>query len=336
MVSKMDMKIPTIWVIGCVLGAITLAMLLVAQADAARASPGKFVLTVLEIPDINRGAGLAIVLQTPGGRTYLYDTGVGYPDKDGWAGDHNTGRDLIAPFLKQRGVKELDGVIVSHAHYDHFGGLVWLADSFPIKKLFDCGYQFAGQSDANYTAELAHYDKLRERFKQRLGAYQAAHAGDKLQLDERLDIEVIAPPKEFFREPHPEKRPKNDPAAHYLLNANSLMLRIRHGQIVFLLPGDIELEDQVKNLLPSVPREKLKCDILIAPGHGLHSAPEFADAARPLVTVASVFTRWAKNCSARRVFGAVGSKVYVTGLHGNVQVVSDGQRHEVTTERQAE
>jgi competence protein ComEC len=306
------------------------------RADAASASSGKFVVTVLDIPDIGRGGGLAIVLQTPAGRTYLYDTGTGYPEKDGWAGDHNTGRDLIAPLLKQRGVKELDGVIISHAHYDHFGGLVWLADNFPIKNLFDSGYQFAGQSDENYTGELGHYTKLRERFQQRPGAYQAAHAGDNLPLDDGLDVEVIAPPKTFFRELHPEKRPKNDPAAHYVLNANSLMLRIRHGRIVFLLPGDIELEDQQKHLLPSVPREKLKCDILIAPGHGLHSAPEFADATRPQVTVAPIFARWGKNCSARRVFSAVGSKVYVTGLHGNVQIVSDGQRYEVTAARQAE
>ncbi|MBM3333103.1 MBL fold metallo-hydrolase [Candidatus Sumerlaeota bacterium] len=336
MVTKTGMRIRLFQAMGCVLGVTIPCALLVAQAHAAATSPGKFVMRVLEIPDINRGAGLAIVLQTPGGRTYLYDTGTGYPDKDGWASDHNSGRDLIAPFLRQRGVKELDGVIISHAHYDHFGGLVWLVDNFPIKKIFDCGYRFGGKSDANYTAELAHYDKLRERFKQRPGVYQAAHAGDKLALDDGLDVEVIAPPKEFFHELHPEKRPKNDPAAHYMLNTNSLMLRIRHGQIVFLLPGDIELEDQVKNLLPSVPREKLKCDILVAPGHGLHSAPEFADATRPQVTVASVFTRWARNCSARRVFGAVGSKVYVTGLHGNVQVVSDGQRYEITTQREAE
>jgi beta-lactamase superfamily II metal-dependent hydrolase len=44
-------------------------------------------------------------------------------------GDHNSGRDLIAPLLRQRGVKELDGVVISHAHYDHFGGFAWLVDA---------------------------------------------------------------------------------------------------------------------------------------------------------------------------------------------------------------
>ena len=201
-----------------------------------------FSLSVLDIPDIGHGVGLAIVMQTPHGRTYLYDTGVGYPEGEDWAGGHNTGRDLLLPFLRARGVAALDGVIISHAHYDHFGGLLWLADRIPIGKLIDSGYEFPGASDAHYNAELAAYARLRGQFRRR-GAYQAAHAGDRLDLDPALEVEVLAPPAEFFAEEHPEDRPENDPAAHYMLNANSLMLRIRHGRVVLLLPGDIELED---------------------------------------------------------------------------------------------
>ena len=142
----------------------------------------KFVLTVLDIPDIGRGVGLAIVLQTPGGRTYLYDTGTGYPAPGGWASDQNTGRDLIAPFLRERSIDALDGVIISHAHYDHFGGLLWLVDQIPIAKLIDSGYEFRGEADAHYSRELADYVEIRERFRQRPGAYQAVCAGQTLDL----------------------------------------------------------------------------------------------------------------------------------------------------------
>ena len=83
---------------------------------------GTMTLTCLEITDVNRGAGLAVVLGTPGGKTYLYDTGVGYPEGDGWAGGYNAGRDTITPYLRAKGVEALDGVLISHAHYtDHFG-----------------------------------------------------------------------------------------------------------------------------------------------------------------------------------------------------------------------
>ena len=72
-------------------------------ASAAAGDDGKLVMTCLEIPDIDRGAGLAIVLQTPSGKTYLYDTGSGYPAESGWVADFNAGRDLIRPFLHRAG-----------------------------------------------------------------------------------------------------------------------------------------------------------------------------------------------------------------------------------------
>jgi beta-lactamase superfamily II metal-dependent hydrolase len=100
-----------------------------------------------------------------------------------------------------------------------------------------------------------------------------------------------------------------------------------------LLPGDIQAEDQVLALLPSLPAEKLKCDVLIAPGHGLHAPRQFAEATRPQVTLCSVFPRYARGLSARKVFAAVGSKVYVTGLHGWLRVTSNGKSYQVATER---
>src|SRR4051812_23825039 len=109
-----------------ILGAAILLACLAGPASAE--GPGKMVLSCLEIRDVNRGAGLAVVIETPGGKAYLYDTGNGYPEGDGWAGDYNSGRDTVMPYLESRGIKALDGVIISHAHFDHFGGLLWLVD----------------------------------------------------------------------------------------------------------------------------------------------------------------------------------------------------------------
>lgn len=311
------------------------ALAIAHSALFAADTAGKLVLTVLDIPDIQRGAGLAIVMQLPNGKTYLYDTGSGYPDAsspDGWQGKFNAGRDLIVPFLQKAGIKEIETVFISHAHYDHFGGLMWLKDNIPIKKLVDSGYVYRGEASSEYSTELTDYDKLRDSFKAR-GAYQEMHTGDTLAIDDQLAGEITAPPKEFFLKPFPELRAANDPPAHYLVNANSLGMRITHGQTVFLLPGDIQAEDQVLALLPSLPPEKFKCHVLIAPGHGLHAPRQFAEATRPEVTLCSVFPRYAKGLTARKVFAAVRSKVYVTGLHGQLQVVSDGRTYSVTTER---
>jgi competence protein ComEC len=294
---------------------------------------GTLVVTCLEIQDVQRGAGLAVVIETPGGKTYLYDTGNGYPEGSGWAGDYNAGRDTIRPYLASKRIEALDGVLISHAHFDHFGGLMWLVDHVPIGRLYDSGFHFRGESSAAYSGELAAYDSLRERFRQKPGSYRGAHAGDRLDLDDRLDVEVIAPPKGFFDEPDPGRRPKNDPPAHYLINANSLGIRIRHGDVAFLLPGDFQREDQIRSLLPSVAPGKLRCRVLIAPGHGIHSAPEFAAATRPEITIVSAPPRYARNSPALKVYGDVGSRVFLTGLHGRVTVVSDGKTTNVEAER---
>ena len=159
------------------------------------------------------------------------------------------------------------------------------------------------------------------------------HAGDKLALDDALEVEVIAPPAEFFGERHPERRPKKDPAQHYLLNLNSLMLRIRHGELVFLFPGDIEEADQKTYLMRQCSAEKLKCTILCAPGHGIHSNPALAAVTKPEVVVACCTRRYGGGPHAKAVYTKVGAKVFVTCEQGRIQIVSDGTKYRVTTER---
>ena len=85
--------------------------------------------------------------------------------------------------------------------------------------------------------------------------------------------------------------------------------------------------DQLQSLLPAVPVKKLRCHVLFAPGHGIHAVPEFAIAARPEVTVASVHARYGKGIPAHKVYGNVGSKLLVTGLDGSVQFVCDGNSY---------
>lgn len=293
-----------------------------------------FTMTVLNVPDVQRGAGLAVVMRTPSGKTFLYDTGSAYPERlssDGWQANFNAGRDLIAHFLEKAGAKEIDVVFMSHAHYDHFGGLMWLSEHATVKRLIDSGYVFPGTADGNYTGELGDYNRLRDGFKKR-NAYQEAHAGDRLDVDPDLKIEVLAPPKEFFTDPLSDTRPKNDPPAHYLVNSNSLGIRIQHGDVVFYLPGDIQTEDIDACLLKAVDHAKLKCHVLIAPGHGIHCTKAFAEVTKPEVSIASVFPRYAKGLKSTPMLKAVGAKTYITGLHGQVQVVSDGKRYTVAAE----
>ncbi len=291
----------------------------------AESDLGTFTLTCLPMRDVGGGNGLAIVLRTPTGRVYLYDTGNGYPTENGWRGNYNAGRDTIWPYLQSNGVRSIHGVFISHAHYDHFGGLLWLAEHVPIGQLIDSGYRFDGRMDESYRRELQDYERLRARFRKQ-GKYRKATAGAKLSIDPHLEVQVLAPPEEYFGDPVPEKRPPNDPPAHYLVNANSLVLRIRHGDVVFLLPGDIQRLDQEHSLLPFVPAEALRCDVLVAPGHGLHVTKAFAQRTRPKLVLASVLRRFARGLEARRRFEPSGARVLVTSTDGLISVRSNGHR----------
>lgn len=82
---------------------------------ATRAESGRLTVTWLDLPV----HGLAVVMETPSGKTFLIDTGGVQQKADS---DYTAGRDTIAPFLTARGIKDIAGISISHPHGDHYGG----------------------------------------------------------------------------------------------------------------------------------------------------------------------------------------------------------------------
>lgn len=68
------------------------------------------------------GQGLAMVIER-NGRAILYDTGLAWPGGD-------SAQQLIVPWLRWRHLVP-DGIIISHEHLDHRGGLNTLAKTWP-------------------------------------------------------------------------------------------------------------------------------------------------------------------------------------------------------------
>ena len=74
--------------------AVLLALATVSSTTAC--DPGKLVVTFFEMPQ----HGIAVALQTPARHVYLVDTGIA-------VNGHDTGRDILAPFLKAQKVTEI-------------------------------------------------------------------------------------------------------------------------------------------------------------------------------------------------------------------------------------
>ena len=184
-------------------------------STSLHAADGKLIITYLNMPK----HGLAVVVQTPGGKTWMIDTG---PQSD----DYDAGRDTIAPFLKARDITKLDGIAISHPHGDHYGGSRWLVENIPVTTFVDTGYAARGFSLT--------YNRIRQIAQERGANYIAATEGDTLDFDPALTVEVLSPPKAMHNT-------DTDPAKiteHGLLNTNSLFLRMTHGKNVIFFPGD--------------------------------------------------------------------------------------------------
>ena len=93
---------------------------------------------------------------------------------------------------------------------------------YPSELVYENIHQQFAADGGDLTGEVRAYENIRKRIVAGGGKYQAVLAGDRLDLDAQLQVDVLAPPKGFFGETHPENRPKRDPPWHYLPNKNSM------------------------------------------------------------------------------------------------------------------
>lgn len=286
-----------------------LGLALLPATTPACQEPGTFRMTVFELAR----HGLAVALETPSGAIYFVDTGK----KEG---DADAGKDTLAPFLKARGVRNIAGILVSHPHRDHFEGAAYLLKHFRVKSFLDGGVD-GPLVDSDY-------GRLKTLAREKRAECRAVRAGEALNWDDALEVTVLAPPKEGVTSADKDR-----------LNNNSVVLRVRHGKNVFLLPGDLEAEGR-DSLLSAAAAETLRATVLVAPHHGFFEGKRFAEAVKPEIVVASCLAEYSDRKprspgkQAADLFGAVGARVYVTAWHGTVEIVSDGATCTVKSARE--
>ncbi len=93
-----------------------------------------------EVTIIDVGQGDSIYIELPRRKTvYLIDTGGNVRfDQDDWKKRKkrfDVGEDIVVPFLKAKGVRTIDKLILTHGHYDHIGGAFALLDEMNVKQL---------------------------------------------------------------------------------------------------------------------------------------------------------------------------------------------------------
>jgi len=108
-----------------------------AAQELYRSCTRHFEMTMLDV-----GQGDSIYFDFPKGGNLLIDAGSGrFSDKGRW---------VLEPFLRSKGVRSIETVIITHDHEDHTGGLKTVQKEFKIKRLFRAGSLRQGDEISGY------------------------------------------------------------------------------------------------------------------------------------------------------------------------------------------
>lgn len=257
------------------------------------------------------------LMLTPSGKVFVVDA-------------NNEAATQMIKYLRDRGVKEIDAVLVTHPHGDHYAGVRRLMNAFKVKKLIDSGY-LAGSLSANTPdtrMRRVYRDTVVQPYKAKAGTHVTdVKAGRKITLDNELDITLLGPRKQGYGSAITEAR---------LTNKHTIAVFIRHGDVGILLPGDAP-DDTQAAIAHDFPKETRETDVVLLPHHGKYYCDagfaKMLGAANPKARVA-VGSRDATAPTLAKWKNA-GLKVYRTDAqHGDVTIASSGVGFTVTTSKQ--
>ncbi|MBI3592409.1 MAG: DNA internalization-related competence protein ComEC/Rec2, partial [Nitrospirae bacterium] len=201
----------------------------------------------IKITHLDVGQGDAAVVELPDKRTLVMDTG-----KSGFQ---------VGEFLRYRGIREIEAVVISHGQFDHAGGVRYLLNNFQVNEIWDNDLLVY---KAGFPNGVRH---------------RGLNRGD-ITEGRGYRIAALHPYNGFYPGDSKDSDENND----------SLVLEIQGRNNSFLFTGDIEkaAEENLAYL-----GDYLKSSVLKVPHHGSRSSASeaFFRAVSPKIAVISAGRR---------------------------------------------
>ena len=250
------------------------------------------------------GQGDAILITTPSGKTVLVDGGPDPMGSPRLLGDR-------LPFWD----RTIDLVLLTHPHADHVTGLTQVLRRYDVEHILERQVEY----------ETPAYHAWRQAVSDESAQVTQAHAGQLIALGDGAFVQVLGPPETLLRG-----------TASDVDNA-SVVLRLVYGARSVLLTGDMFVEAEAQLVAQGAPFDS---DVLKVAHHGSRtsSSDSFLYSVTPAAAVISVsegnrFGHPHVDTLEALLQYVPQDLLFLTSERGTIEVVTDGERLWVKTER---
>lgn len=238
----------------------------------------------LDIYVMDVEGGNATLFVAPTGGSVLIDTGNGGPAA-------RRDADRIMAAVKEAGLTQIDHLITTHWHGDHFGGMQELAGRIPIRHFVDHGPNVqpaAAADDFLQTVYPALYQKA---------THTVAKPGDTIPVA-GLDWRIVSAAGRTLKTPLPGGGAANPACASYTPqdpdpteNAQSVGSVVTFGRFRVAHIGDLTWNKEFELMCPANPIGTVDLFVVSHHGQPISNAPVLVHALHPRVAVLNNGTR---------------------------------------------
>lgn len=255
------------------------------------------------------GQGDAIFIKTPKGKDILVDGG---PDESVLFCLSNH-----MPFWD----KELELVILTHPHLDHFNGLISVLERYGVR-------YFVSERLENNTAS---FKELTRQIKNEKLTVKYLYQGDSIKLEDGVNIKILGPNREYLE----RTSPGGD--INETKEFSSLVMLFSFGSFDLLLTGDSQ-KAELEEAIGKIDSHSDGVEVLQAPHHGSKTGldSQILGKIKPETAVISVGKNNRYKHPSKLVLNLLNDskiKTFRTDVNGEIEIVSNGKQWKFVSEQ---